>query len=185
MSKVTFITGNQDKADFLAKFIGIDIKHKKIELDEIQSLDLHKITEHKARQAYEELKAPVLVEDVSLSINALGRLPGPFIRWFLEELGNEAICHLLDGFDDRSAKAEITYAYFDGQKLEFFDGAVNGKIADRPKGSGGFGWNPIFIPVGASKTYAEMDEKETRQFSLRTIKVYPELKLFLESVDKK
>ncbi len=54
-----------------------------VELDEIQSLDLQTIVKHKAQQAYEIVKGPVLVEDVSLEFNALGKLPGTFISFQL------------------------------------------------------------------------------------------------------
>lgn len=52
MHNLTFITGNQKKADFLAKWLGIDMAHQKVMLDELQSFDSHVIAEHKARQAY-------------------------------------------------------------------------------------------------------------------------------------
>ena len=58
MKEVTFITGNQKKADYLAKYLGFPVKHHKLDLDEIQSLDLREIVEHKMRQAYEAVKGP-------------------------------------------------------------------------------------------------------------------------------
>ena len=61
MSKVIFITGNQGKADFLAKHVDYPIAHQKLDLDEIQSLDLPEIAKHKAEQAYKVVQAPVLV----------------------------------------------------------------------------------------------------------------------------
>ncbi len=183
MGKVIFITGNQAKADFLAKYLGHEVEHRKLDLNEIQSLDQHEITENKARQAYEKLHVPVLVEDVSLTIKAMGKLPGPFIRWFEQELGHQGICKLVDSFDDRTAIASVVYAYFDGESIKFFDGKLNGQIAKQPSRDDGFGWNSIFIPDGSTKTSAEMDEKETQRFSLRTTTVYPEIKKFLSNLD--
>ena len=52
MNKITFITGNQSKADYFAKYLGISVDHRKVELDEIQSLNLREIVEHKVKQAY-------------------------------------------------------------------------------------------------------------------------------------
>ncbi len=75
MKKVTFITGNQAKADYLESFLGFPIDHVKVDLDELQSLDLEKIVEHKVKQAYAEIGKPVVVEDVSLEFEALGKLP--------------------------------------------------------------------------------------------------------------
>lgn len=86
VQEITFITGNQDKADYLARYLGFPVEHLKLDLDEIQSLDLKEIVEHKVQQAYEKIRRPVLVEDVSLEFLALGRLPGPFIRFFLEKM---------------------------------------------------------------------------------------------------
>jgi len=54
-SNVTFITGNQSKADYLSKFIGHQIDHIKLNLDEIQSTNLKEIAEHKVRQADEQM----------------------------------------------------------------------------------------------------------------------------------
>lgn len=70
--KPLFVTGNQDKADYLAKMLGIVLDHKKIELDELQSINLETIVEHKVRQAYEITGQSVLVEDVGLGFEALG-----------------------------------------------------------------------------------------------------------------
>lgn len=117
---VTFITGNTSKADYLARLLEIDIKHRKIELDELQSIDLHTIVEHKLKQAYQVVQEPVLVEDVSLEFAALHGLPGPYIKWFVEYAGDEACCRLLDGFEDRSATIKCTFGYYDGTQLEFF-----------------------------------------------------------------
>ena len=58
MKDITFVTGNQKKADYLAKYLGFPVKHQKLDLDEIQSLDLKQIVEHKVRQAFIEAVAP-------------------------------------------------------------------------------------------------------------------------------
>lgn len=181
MADVTFITGNQSKADFLAKYLDHPVAHQKVDLDEIQSLDLRRITEHKARQAYEIIKAPVLVEDIGLEFHALGRLPGPFVKWFIEDMGLEGMCRMLEGYNDRAATARICFAYYDGAQVELFEGSIQGTIADSPRGADGFGWNPIFIPDGADKTFAEMNDEETERFSLRTTTVFPQIRKFLNN----
>lgn len=179
MANVTFITGNQGKADFMAKHLGVPVPHKKIDLDEIQSLDLRKISEHKARQAYEITKSPVLVEDVGLVCEALGELPGPLIKWFLQTLGEAGICNLIGNYENKKAVGKVCFCYFAGKDPIFFEGQVKGRIADEPRGSGGYGWDFIFIPDGADKTYSEMDDDELKRFGLRTTTVYPQIKRFL------
>ena len=177
MTNVTFITGNQSKADYLAKYLSVDIKHQKIELDEIQSLDLREIVEHKVKQAYDIVQSPVLVEDVSLEFKALGRLPGAFIKFYVNEVPFKTICRTLDGLD-RSATARCVFGYYDGTELTYFEGSLGGKIADHPRGDNGYGWDKIFIPEGYTKTRAELDEAEDRATYLK-IKPFAELKQFL------
>src|SRR5262249_20796025 len=99
MTKVTFITGNQGKADYLARYLGHPVDHQKVDVDELQSMDLKVIVEHKVRQAYNIVKSPVLVEDVSLEFKALGGLPGPFIKFFEHSMNYQEICDLLEGKD--------------------------------------------------------------------------------------
>lgn len=55
MQSITFITGNPKKADYLEKYLGFPIEHTKLDLDEIQSLDLYEVVEHKVKQAYEKI----------------------------------------------------------------------------------------------------------------------------------
>jgi len=182
MISVTFITGNDKKVEFLAKYLGVELPHKKLDLDEIQSLNLRQITEHKVRQAYKIMKSPVLVEDISFILKPMGRLPGPLIRWFLDELDVEGLCRLVDLYGDRRAVAEVCYAYFDGQKIKFFEGRLEGSVADKPRTDDGFGWNRIFIPAGQTKANSEMIEEEMLRYSLRTATVYPKLKMFLKNL---
>ncbi|HSX17793.1 MAG TPA: non-canonical purine NTP pyrophosphatase [Candidatus Saccharimonadales bacterium] len=184
MRKITFISGNQFKVNLLTDYLGLAVDHIDLDLDEIQSFDLREIIEYKAKQAYELIKKPVLVEDNALEIKALGRLPGPFIKWFLQELGDEGICRILDGFPERGAYASVCYGYYDGDLLKKFYGGLNGSIVDRPRGKG-HGWNTIFIPEGSSKTYAQMPDQWFEQYGLRAATVFPELKEFLTTLDRK
>ena len=169
LHSLTFITGNAAKAEQLKRHLNYPVFHKKLDLDEIQSLDLKKIVERKAREAYKKVKSPVLVEDVSLSFHAFGKLPGPLIKWFLGELGNDGLCKMLDGHKNRNATAEVCFGLYDGKKLKIFGGKVEGKIAEYPRGKTDFGWDPIFIPKGNRKTNAEMSIDEQKKTSMRRI----------------
>jgi non-canonical purine NTP pyrophosphatase (RdgB/HAM1 family) len=180
MNDIVFITGNQHKADYLAKWLGMPINHQKVDLTEIQSLDAHEVVEHKVREAYKITGSPVLVEDISLTFHALGRLPGTLIKWFLEELGNEGLCKLLNSYDNRSATASITYGLFDGETVRMFEAEILGNIPLKPRGNLGFGWNAVFVPDGTDKTYAEMTDEELEPFSHRA-KAVAKLKEFLQT----
>lgn len=166
---LTFITGNVAKAEQLARHLEYPVKHQKLDISEIQSLDLKEIAEHKAKEAYKQIKEPVLVEDTSLVFHALGNLPGPFIKWFLEELDNDGLCKLLDGYQHRSALAKVCFCFYDGNALKVFEAEIKGSIAPLPRGERGFGWDPIFIPEGKTRTWDEMDMEEQRETSMRRI----------------
>jgi len=165
----TFITGNEGKARYVAEWLGHDVPRHKIDLDELQTLNLRELITHKVKQAYSVLKTPVLVEDAQLSFTAMGGLPGPFIRWFIDELGYDGICKMLNNYNDRTAHGKICYALYDGKNMQFFEGEMHGKIAKEPRGTGGFGFDAIFINDGFSKTRAEMTEQEYAQTSYRKI----------------
>ncbi len=183
MANIVFITGNPGKAEYLSKYLGYPVDHEKIELEEIQSLDLRDVARHKAMQAYEHIRRPVLVEDVSLELRALGRLPGTFIRWFIEELSLSGICDLLDG-RDRSAVARGMFCYYDGRREVFFEGCTQGRISEQPEGSGGYGWDSIYIPEGYAITRAQMNEDEYKKTYL-AIKPLDQIKKFLNTLEQK
>jgi inosine triphosphate pyrophosphatase len=166
-----FVTGNQHKADHLARWLGVPITHKKADVDELQSLDLREVSEHKARQAYKLFKQPVLVEDVALTFTAAGRLPGTLIKWFLEELGTQGLCNFADGLAHRKAVASICYSLYDGKQMHCFEASVSGQIVQTPRGDLGFGWNSIFMPDGSDKTYGELTSDEVAPFSHRALAV--------------
>lgn len=180
---VTFITGNQHKADYLAKMLDIPLGHKKVFLDEIQSTDLDEIITHKVKQAYQILGTPVLVEDVSLGFTALNGLPGPFVKFFVEQPnGLENLCTMLNGFTNREARAECVFGYYDGQRLELFQGGLDGVIADSAQGDGGYGWDAIFCPNGYNgRTRAELTSEEDAQ-TYHMIKPIAKVSEFLKSL---
>lgn len=178
MKQPVFITGNSGKAKYLAQYLGVELEYQKIELDEIQSLDLKEIVHHKVREAYKSIKKPVLVEDVSLEITSLGKLPGPLIKWFLEELSSEQICRLADG-GDRKAIGRCMFGYFDGKEEHYLEGELHGVITKHPAGGNGFGWDSIFIPEGYKVTRAELNGEDYEKV-YRTIRPFDQLKQFLE-----
>ncbi|HSX35967.1 MAG TPA: non-canonical purine NTP pyrophosphatase [Patescibacteria group bacterium] len=168
MKDLTFITGNPNKVDFLVKWLGVPVLHHKLDLDEIQSLDPHTVVEHKVRQAYELLHKPVLVEDAGLIFTAMGQLPGTFIKWFIDEIGYDGLLKLAHSLPEPTAIGRVSYGVYDGRDLRLFDGEMHGRIADAPRGTGGFGFDPIFINDGFDITRAEMSEADYARTSYRT-----------------
>lgn len=176
---LTFVTGNKSKAEQLARHLEFQVSQQKLDLAEIQSLDLEEIVRRKAEEAYRIVQSPVLVEDTSLTFHALGKLPGPLIKWFLTELDNDGLCALLKG-KERNATAKVMFALFDEKECHIFSAEKQGTIAETPKGDRGFGWDPIFIPNDYSKTWGEMDDNEQKETSMRRIAL-KELESFLKA----
>ncbi|HCP08665.1 MAG TPA: non-canonical purine NTP pyrophosphatase, partial [Candidatus Moranbacteria bacterium] len=174
-----FITGNQKKADYLAELLGFPIEHVKLDLDEIQSLDLKEIVEHKVKQAYQKIKKPVIVEDVALETKLLDGLPGPFVRFFVEKVPFKIFCSLFSG-KDRSATARCAFGYYDGKILKIFENHLDGKIAEKPAGKNGYGWDQIFIPEGYKVTRASLSKEDDHKTYLQ-FKPIKRLKKFLEN----
>lgn len=181
MKEVTFITGNQNKADYLAQYLGFPVKHKKLDLDELQSLDLHEIVEHKVKQAFDLIKTPVIVEDVSLEFEGMNGLPGTFIKFFVDKMSFEDICSLLQG-KSRGATAKCVFGYYDGKTLKLLDGSLKGTISEAPVGENGFGWDKIFIPEGYKVTRASLSEEDDQKTYVK-IKPFAELKEFLTNIN--
>lgn len=183
MNEVTLITGNKKKAEYFTKYIGVNIDHIDLDLDEIQSMSVAEVATHKVKQAYDIIKKPVLVEDVSLEFPALGNLPGPFVKFFLESLKLEEICNLLND-KSREAIARCVIGYYDGTDLKIFEGRINGTIAMTPSGERGFGWDHIFIPEGYTVTRSEMSEEDYAKTFLE-FKRTDLVKKYLEENNKK
>ncbi len=169
MREITFITGNAAKAEQLGRHLNLPVSHQKIDLAEVQSLDVREIVEHKAKEAYKQVGKTVLVEDTSLTFSALGRLPGPLIKWFLTELDNAGLCKILDSYSSREAVAEVCFGLYGGKGGPRVEGKVRGPRAGKPRGEKGFGWDPVFIPEGHDKTWGEMDAEEQKETSMRRI----------------
>ena len=179
MKELLFVTGNPLKVEQIGKLLNFAVGHIALELDEIQAVDLVTVATDKALRAYALVGKPVLVEDTGLFFNALNGLPGPFIKWFLNEVGNDALTKLLADFTDRSAIAKTCFALCDETGVHIFNGEYKGSIADIPRGTTRFGWNPIFIPEGESRTWAELEEfglefNTMRQLALQKLQVYLE-----------
>ncbi|XP_069351700.1 inosine triphosphate pyrophosphatase isoform X2 [Eulemur rufifrons] len=119
--KIVFVTGNAKKLEEVIQILGdkfpCTLVAQKIDLPEYQG-EPDDISIQKCREAARQVKGPVLVEDTCLCFNALGGLPGPYIKWFLEKLKPEGLHQLLAGFEDKSAYALCTFALSTGDPSE-------------------------------------------------------------------
>jgi XTP/dITP diphosphohydrolase len=160
------VTGRPEKAAEAAR-LGLPLERIDLDLPEPQSLDPTVVAEAKARAAFERLGRAVVVEDSGLEIDAWGGFPGALVKWLEKSAGLDGITRMLDAFPDRSARAVCAIACFDGRRLIASRGVSEGAIAPARRGSGGFGWDAIFVPRGSSGTYAEITPEEKDRVSHR------------------
>ena len=178
METITFVTGNQNKLREAKQILGVNLVNTNIDLPELQFDTSDKVANYKAQEAAKVIGGPVLVDDTALHFNAIGGLPGAYIRAFVSKLTPLELTKLLAGFDDKSAyvTCSIGFCPGPGKEAKVITGKVEGKIV-APKGDGGFGFDPIFMPNGYDKTYAEMDSETKNKCSHRGLA----LKLLKES----
>ena len=182
LAGLTFVTSSPDKHREAEAILGVALERAALDLLEPQGLDVVEIARAKARAAFERLGRPVVVEDTSLELEALGRFPGPLVRWLLEAAGPAAIARMLDGFSDRSARARCAAVAWDGARERIGVGEVAGAIAKAPRGDGGFGWDVVFAPEWADgRTYAELAAEEKnarshRRLAFEALKLQPAVK---------
>jgi non-canonical purine NTP pyrophosphatase (RdgB/HAM1 family) len=171
-----FITGNKNKFEEAKKELApIQIEQKKIDLDEIQSLDSKEVIEHKLKEALKHNTGEFFVEDASISLNALNGFPGPFAKWFIKSIGRKGIFNLCKSLMNFDAQMKAIIGYTNGKEILFFEGVVKGKIVEE-KVQSDFDWDPIFQPEGFTKTFAEMTKEEKNKISHRgkAVKLFKE-----------
>ncbi|XP_076319105.1 inosine triphosphate pyrophosphatase [Tachypleus tridentatus] len=168
---IVFVTGNLKKLEEVTAILGekfpFKIESKAIDLPEYQG-EPDEISVAKAKAAADILQCPVIVEDTCLCFNALGGMPGPYVKWFLKNIGPEGLHRLLEGWSDKSAYALCTFAFSEGQghEVKLFRGKTDGVIV-APRDPRTFGWDPCFQPLGHIQTYAEMTSELKNSLSHR------------------
>jgi len=165
--RFTLVTSSEHKRREIFAVLGAELPVSPLDLPEIQSLDLREILSRKAREAFDLLKVPVVVEDVSLELFAFGGFPGPLVKWLIRTSGPEGVIALCRAVGDRRAKAVCGVLAWDGAREHWAEGSVYGTIAEAPRGASGFGWDPVFIPVGHEHTFADMTAEQKNRLSHR------------------
>lgn len=165
---LAFITGNAGKFREIADIIPNLTQHP-LDLDEIQSLNARTVIGHKLTQAAALYTGAFIVEDTSLELHCLGGYPGTMIKWLEQSIGTEGIADLVLRYDNHRATAITTIGYRGDNGEEWYaTGRTEGTIV-APTISDSFGWNSIFMPTGASTTFAGMSIAEKNNFSMRGI----------------
>ncbi|MCL2032450.1 MAG: RdgB/HAM1 family non-canonical purine NTP pyrophosphatase [Methanomassiliicoccaceae archaeon] len=161
--KINIITSNPGKVmEYQRSFegLGIETVHLKVPYDEIQSSDLEEVV----RKGMEELKSKgisdFIIDDSGLFIDRLGGFPGVWSAYVQKTIGNEGILKLMNGIDNRGAAFKCCIGCSICGRDVIVTGVCGGIILEEEKGTGGFGYDPIFSHDG-KMSFAEipLDEK--------------------------
>jgi len=161
LSRVLFASSNRHKFSEAKDILGthgIELGFFRCSLDEIQSNSIKAISRHKARHAFRLSKKPVIVEDDGLEIPSLRGFPGPYSSFVFDTIGNRGIVGLVG--KNRAASFVSVITYCDRSSLVSFGARVPGRISKTARGRG-WGYDPIFIPEGRRKTFAELGDKNS------------------------
>ena len=171
--KLTVVTSNTHKAvEVAAFFTGIaEIEHVSLDIPEYRYPKVREITEEKARDAYRELRRPLIVDDTGFFIDALNGFPGPNAAYVFETIGNRGIRQLMNGVTDRRAPLETVIAYASTEGVRSFQGIIEGTIV-APRGKEGFGYDPIFLYEGRTLAEIPLDEKSTLSHRARGLAAF-------------
>ncbi|MBM3170822.1 MAG: RdgB/HAM1 family non-canonical purine NTP pyrophosphatase [Bacteroidetes bacterium] len=129
--------------------------------------------------AYAHLGIPVLADDSGLEIEALNGAPGVYSARFAGEGAGSAenmqkVLSLMKGKTNRAAQFKTVLAYFDGTQVHTFKGTVSGFLLEQARGTGGFGYDPLFVEEGEVRTFAELtaEEKNSRSHRMRALEAW-------------
>ncbi len=162
----TLVTGNPDKRLEAERILGRQIDCAAIDLPEPQSLDFLEVVRAKAAEAFRRLGTPVVVEEAGLELSALNGFPGPLVKWMLEAVGAGGIAHTALALGEPRATARCLLLWTDGAREVIGEGTTTGTLVE-PRGSGGFGWDPAFLPDGEERTYGELPGADKDRLSHR------------------
>ncbi len=167
---IQFITTNAGKfAEVSQRLEAANVKvvHLDRSYPEIQTDRLEKVLKYAAAGLDDEVKGDYLIDDSGLFIEALGSFPGVYSAFVQKKIGNKGILKLMAGERYRAAFFETVLLLRKGDEHEVFHGECLGTITETERGKGGFGYDPIFVPEGETRTFGEMTVPEKNKISHR------------------
>ena len=194
MTTLIFATNNEHKVSeiqsLLAKDINvITLQQAGINIDIPEPYDtLQENANTKAKTIFEITKQNCFSEDTGLEMDALNGAPGVHSARYAGADRNfnaniEKVLANLKNNENRKAQFRTVICLIWNEKEYYFEGICRGQIAEQNSGTAGFGYDPIFIPEGATKSFAEMTMDEKNTYSHRQ-KAVSQLFSFLQSINK-
>lgn len=167
---VQFVTTNAGKFAEVSEKLGaanVKLVHADRSYPEIQTDRLEKVLKYAATVLDDEVAGDYLIDDSGLFIEALGGFPGVYSAYVQKRIGNAGVLKLLAGETYRAATFQTVFLLRQGDEHEVFHGDCAGTITDTERGTNGFGYDPIFLPQGETRTFGEMSLKEKNAISHR------------------
>ncbi len=160
------ITHNVHKYQEMKKIIP-SLEMLNMEYPEIQADSLEEVVDFALNYLADKIDGNFIIDDSGLFIHALNDFPGVYSAYIFRTLGNEGILKLMQGIGDRRATFKtVIGVHVAGENFKFV-GLCHGYIAEKPRGTNGFGYDPIFVPEAYGKTFAEMSTEEKNRISHR------------------
>jgi XTP/dITP diphosphohydrolase len=181
VNKIVFATGNTNKLKEINSAINcfkiVGLKDLGITEEIPETGDtLMKNALQKAKYVYNKTGLDCFSDDTGLEIEALDYRPGVYSAMYAgpdcnAENNIQKVLQELEESTNRKAQFKTVIALIIDGKEYFFEGVVNGDILKEQSGKGGFGYDPIFRPIGYKESFAEMTLKEKNEISHRGLAV--------------
>ena len=182
--KIVFATNNSNKLAEIQNALGNDFEL--VSLKEIgfegeipetgRTLEVNAL--QKATFIFDRYKIPVFADDTGLEVDSLNGLPGVDTAHYSGSRDADAnmnkLLSELKFHDNRSAAFKTVIAFVTAEDKKLFAGEIQGQISKAKSGEEGFGYDPLFIPEGESRTFAEMtmEEKKQKNHRVRALKKF-------------
>ncbi|MBS1751981.1 MAG: RdgB/HAM1 family non-canonical purine NTP pyrophosphatase [Bacteroidetes bacterium] len=173
-----FATNNQHKAEEIQAFLNgkfeiISLRNAGIDVEIPEPYNtLEENADTKATTIFNLTQMDCFGEDTGLEVLSLNGEPGVKSARYAGESRNfkaniDKLLYKLKGKPEREARFRTVIALILGGKIYHFEGTCKGRILDAERGSGGFGYDPVFVPEGADLSFAEMTLEEKNKYSHR------------------
>ncbi len=181
MKRFVFATNNRHKLEEVQAILGDRVELVSLQqtgcTEEIPETGktLEENALQKARYIYERYHTDCFADDTGLEVEALGGAPGVYSARYAGGEGHDSEANMrkllqdLEGVENRQARFRTVFALIVNGKEHLFEGIVNGTILKVRRGTSGFGYDPIFMPDGYNKTFAELGNDIKNRISHRAI----------------
>lgn len=181
MKNILYVTSNNGKFLEVERYVKrcaphINLIRVDLDIEEIQSMNLHAVAMDKAQKAWNQLRVPLLIDDAGIYFNRWHKFPGVLTKFVVQGLGMDGIKRLIDEGDTGYFQLWLVYADEHGV-LHPFEGRCEGQLTTHYQGAAhaGLPYDLCFKPEGIDKTYAEVKQDpayENYLYRIRAVQTF-------------